>query len=56
VRYGDGPRGWKGDVAQVKLDTRRMTALGWRPRLTSAEAVRRTIAEVVEQFRSGPLP
>jgi UDP-glucose 4-epimerase len=55
VQYGDSPRGWRGDVAQVKLDTRRMTALGWRPKLSSAEAVRKTIAEVVEQFREGPL-
>ena len=51
VQYGSGPRGWRGDVPLVKLDTRRMTALGWTPRLTSAEAVRRTIREVVEQFR-----
>lgn len=55
VRYGEGPRGWRGDVPQVKLDTRRMTALGWRPKLSSQEAVRRTIAETVEQFRGGPL-
>ncbi|MGZ5444111.1 MAG: NAD-dependent epimerase/dehydratase family protein [Thermoanaerobaculia bacterium] len=55
VRYGEGPRGWRGDVPQVKLDTRRMTALGWTPKLNSREAVRRTIGEVVEQFREGPL-
>ncbi len=55
VQYGDSPRGWRGDVAQVKLDTRRMTALGWRPKLSSAESVRTTIAQVVEQFRGGPL-
>jgi UDP-glucose 4-epimerase len=51
VQYGDSPRGWRGDVPQVKLDTRRLTALGWTPKLTSREAVRRTIQEVVEQFR-----
>jgi UDP-glucose 4-epimerase len=55
VQYGDSPRGWRGDVPQVKLDTRRMQALGWLPKLSSHEAVRRTIAEVVEQFREGPL-
>jgi UDP-glucose 4-epimerase len=53
VEYGDSPRGWQGDVPQVKLDTKRMTALGWKPRLSSDESVRRTIAEVVEQFREG---
>jgi UDP-glucose 4-epimerase len=55
VQYGDSPRGWRGDVPQVKIDTRRMQALGWSPKLSSREAVRRTIAEVVEQFREGPL-
>jgi len=55
VQYGEGPRGWRGDVPQVKLDTRKMTALGWRPKLSSAESVRATIREVVEQFRNGPL-
>ncbi|HEV8661029.1 MAG TPA: NAD-dependent epimerase/dehydratase family protein [Thermoanaerobaculia bacterium] len=55
LNYTGGPRGWKGDVPQVKLDTRRMTQLGWRPKLSSREAVQRTIREVVEQFRNGPL-
>ena len=50
IQYGAGPRGWRGDVAQVRLDTRKMTALGWKPKLSSREAVRRTIHEVVEQF------
>ena len=55
IQYGDSPRGWRGDVPYVKLDTRKMTALGWRPKLSSNEAVRRTIAEVAGQFRNGPL-
>ena len=55
VQYGEGPRGWRGDVPQVKLDTRRMSALGWRPRLSSHEAVRQTIRDVVRQFAAGPL-
>lgn len=55
VQYGEGPRGWRGDVPQVKLDTRRMTNLGWRPRLSSHEAVRQTIRDVVRQFSEGPL-
>jgi UDP-glucose 4-epimerase len=55
IQYGGGSRGWKGDVPQVKLDTRRMTKLGWKPKLSSRDAVRRTIGEIVEQFRDGPL-
>lgn len=50
VEYGEGSRGWRGDVPQVQLDTTRMTALGWTPKLTSREAVKRTIAQTVAQF------
>ena len=39
VQYGDSPRGWRGDVPQVPLDTRRMIALGWQPKRSSREAV-----------------
>ena len=53
--YTGGSRGWKGDVAQVRLDTRKMTALGWKPQRSSREAVRQTIEDVVTQFRNGPL-
>ena len=55
VQYSGGKRGWKGDVPQVRLDTRKMTRLGWKPKLSSAQSVRRTIAETVAQFRNGPL-
>jgi nucleoside-diphosphate-sugar epimerase len=34
----------------VRLDTRRMTALGWQPKLGSDEAVKRTIEETVAQI------
>ena len=55
LEYTGGSRGWKGDVAQVRLDTRKMTALGWKPQRSSREAVRQTIEDVVTQFRNGPL-
>jgi UDP-glucose 4-epimerase len=53
LQYTGGPRGWRGDVPQVRLDTRKMTRLGWKPKLSSREAVRRTIAECVDQYRAG---
>ena len=45
-----GLRGWPGDVPKVRLDTARMTALGWTPKMGSHEAVRRSIKETVAQF------
>jgi UDP-glucose 4-epimerase len=46
-----GSRGWPGDVPKVRLDTSRMAALGWRPKMSSDQSVRRAIRETVEQFR-----
>jgi len=51
IEYTGGSRGWKGDVAFVNMDTARMAALGWTPRLGSDLAVRRCIREVAAQFR-----
>ncbi len=45
-----GSRGWPGDVPKVRLDTARMTALGWTPKLGSDAAVRRAIDETVRKF------
>jgi UDP-glucose 4-epimerase len=50
IERGSEPRGWRGDVAQVRLDTRRMDALGWRAKMSSREAVQRAIRETVQQL------
>jgi UDP-glucose 4-epimerase len=50
IERGSEPRGWRGDVAQVRLDTQRMQALGWKPKLSSDDAVRRAIRETVAQL------
>ncbi len=43
VEYGGGRRGWTGDSPLIHLDTARIRALGWRPRLTISQAVLRTL-------------
>jgi UDP-glucose 4-epimerase len=49
LNFGDGPKGWVGDVPQFAYSTSKLQALGWRPRLGSLEAVRRAIREVAQQ-------
>jgi UDP-glucose 4-epimerase len=44
----EGGRGWKGDVKLMQLDMSKLRSLGWRPRLNSAEAVRRTARALVQ--------
>ncbi|WP_297516403.1 NAD-dependent epimerase/dehydratase family protein [Thermococcus sp.] len=43
----DGGRGWKGDVKFMRLSIEKAKATGWRPRLNSYEAVRRTVRELL---------
>jgi UDP-glucose 4-epimerase len=44
VTYTGGDRGWKGDSAFIFLDTTRIRTLGWRPKLSIDEGIRRTVA------------
>src|SRR6266566_922655 len=50
VEYGGGKRGWPGDVAQVRLDCSKMEKLGWKARLTSAQAVWQAAQELTEEL------
>ena len=43
----DGGRGWKGDVKFMRLDIEKAKKTGWKPRLNSREAVRRTVRELL---------
>jgi UDP-glucose 4-epimerase len=44
LEYAGGERGWIGDNPFIFLDTARIRALGWKPRLTIREGVERTVA------------
>ncbi len=43
IEYKGGRRGWTGDSPLIQLDTTRIRQLGWTPRLTIEEAMRRTL-------------
>ena len=47
---GDG-RGWKGDVKTMRLAVEKIMGLGWKPELTSEEAVRQGCVEVLEEMK-----
>jgi UDP-glucose 4-epimerase len=44
LEYAGGDRGWVGDNPFIFLDTARIRALGWAPRLTIRQGVERTVA------------
>lgn len=43
--------GWIGDVKRMRLDNKKLKALGWRPKLNSEQAVRRVVEEIVHNPR-----
>ncbi len=42
-RFTGGGRGWVGDVPEMFLDITRIRSLGWKPRYSSEEAVRKAV-------------
>src|SRR5262249_29140733 len=44
LSYSGGDRGWIGDSPFIFLDTKKIRATGWAPRLTISESVERTVA------------
>jgi UDP-glucose 4-epimerase len=57
VRYEftGGPRGWKGDVPIVRLNTDRIRRLGWHCKLGSRDALRAAIEALLPEARAGRL-
>ncbi len=47
-KYTGGVRGWKGDVPRFQLDAKKINTLGWKATLTSDEAVRKAIRDVLD--------
>jgi UDP-glucose 4-epimerase len=43
IEYTDGERGWIGDNPFIYLDTKRIRALGWLPKLTIRDGIVRTL-------------
>lgn len=49
IEYTGGDRGWPGDIPRFQYSVEQLLGLGWRPRLSSDEAVARAIDEVVRE-------
>ncbi len=49
IAYAGGDRGWVGDVPRFAYSTERLAKLGWRPTLSSDDAVRRAVEELAAE-------
>ncbi len=47
IEYTGGSKGWTGDVPLQLLSIERIRRLGWSPQFTSAQAIDRTLAELL---------
>jgi UDP-glucose 4-epimerase len=48
IVFGSADRGWPGDVPRFAYDTRKLAALGWRPRYASTAAIRHAVRRILE--------
>ena len=49
LKFGTDNKGWVGDVPFFAYSTAKLSALGWTPKLSSLDAVRRAIGEINSQ-------
>lgn len=49
IRYGQGSKGWTGDVPRFRYAIDRLAALGWTPKMGSAAAIRRAVDEIADR-------
>lgn len=50
IRYTGGAKGWVGDVPRFSYSTRKLAAIGWTPRMSSAQAVDLATREIYCQL------
>jgi UDP-glucose 4-epimerase len=47
ICYGEGDKGWVGDVPRFKYSIEKLKRLGWAPKLNSVEAVRLAVKQIL---------
>jgi UDP-glucose 4-epimerase len=50
----DGGRGWIGDVKNMLLDINKLKKHGWKPKLNSQQAVRKTAEHLIKDLTEQP--
>ena len=46
ITYGDGNKGWVGDVPKFTYSIDKLRSLGWSPKLSSSESVKKAISQI----------
>jgi UDP-glucose 4-epimerase len=53
--YTGGKKGWKGDVPVIRLSSDLIRSLGWKNKLTTEKAIKRSIIEMIPDIKSGKI-
>ena len=53
ILYAGGDRGWKGDVPVMRLNTKRIRALGWKNKFSTHEAMRHSMTAMAAARSQG---
>ena len=53
ITYGQGNKGWVGDVPKFSYSVDKLHQLGWKPQMDSVEAVRYAVRQIAEQESKG---
>jgi UDP-glucose 4-epimerase len=51
IVFGEGDRGWLGDVPRFRYDSSRLRSLGWQPSRSSDEAIDLAVAAIAAELR-----
>ena len=49
ITFGQGSKGWVGDVPRFSYSTAKLSNLGWRPKMGSEPAISKAVDQVAEQ-------
>jgi UDP-glucose 4-epimerase len=49
ISYGQGNKGWVGDVPKFRYSIDKLSNLGWQPHLGSAQAIRKAVTQIAQQ-------
>jgi UDP-glucose 4-epimerase len=49
ISFGQGNKGWVGDVPKFSYSIAKLSGLGWRPTLGSSQAIRKAVNQIAEQ-------
>lgn len=52
MNFGEGDRGWKGDVPIVRLNSEKIRKLGWSNKYNSKQAIQESVSQMYNKLKN----